>query len=29
MDECGAEVNLNDTVSWERLSGLDVAPRTG
>jgi hypothetical protein len=29
MNEHGAEVNLNDTVSWESLIGLDVAPHTG
>jgi hypothetical protein len=29
MHERGADVNLSNTVSWERLIGLDVAPHTG
>ena len=29
MHERGADVNLDDTVAWELLIGLDVAPHTG
>ena len=29
MNERGADVYLNDTVSWELLIGLDVAPHAG
>ena len=29
MNERGVDVNLDDTVSWELLIGLDVAPHTG
>jgi hypothetical protein len=29
MNEHGADVYLNNTVSWELLIGLDVAPHTG
>jgi hypothetical protein len=29
MNEHGADVYLNNTVSWERLIWLDVAPHTG